>query len=184
MRKNLWSPTKWGPVVKISAARSCALEFSWFALSSHYVVKIFPWQIIELGTAVICCCFLCIVEIPWEIFRDVDIWPLEQLGLAQHIFAVLHVRFNDEMTRPLLSEWRMLKNWNGRCFTLKLSKVTRIGRQPLISGPVVNRANWRKSRKRWKAKQSTFFKGSWRVIPRLYLKRSCTWNIGLRLNEI
>ena len=141
--------------------------------------KYFRDKLLSLAQLWFAVVFWCKVEIPWEIFRDVDIWPLEQLGLAQHIFAVLHVRFNDEMTRPLLSEWRMLKNWNGRCFTLKLSKVTRIGRQPLISGPVVNRANWSKSRKRWKAKQTTFFKGSWRVIPRLYLKRSWTYQMWI-----
>ena len=41
-----------------------------------------------------------IEEIPWEIFGDVDIWPLEQLCLAQHLLAVLY-----SMTRSQQYDW-------------------------------------------------------------------------------
>ena len=48
-------------------------------------------------------------------------------------------------------KWDSITRWKARwkmgdqCFTLKLMNVTRIGRQPRISGPVVNRANCTKS---------------------------------------
>ena len=45
------------------------------------------------------------------------------------------VRFNNEMESKVKNQ----------CLTLKLMNVTRIGRQPRISGPVVNRANCTKS---------------------------------------
>ena len=77
-----------GPVAKISAARACALEFSWFELI--IVSKLFPLQIITLTQWKINYFHAKVEQIPWEIFGDVDIWPLEQLCLAQHLLPVLY----------------------------------------------------------------------------------------------
>ena len=50
-------------------------------------------------------------------------------------------------SRENVVEQENTKEKSNRFFTLKLLKVTRIGRQPRISGPVVNRANCSKWRR-------------------------------------
>ena len=59
------------PVVRISATQLCALASSWFSFIKTFAIRKNP------------------SKIPGKIFRDVDVRPLEQSCLAQHVLSVL-----------------------------------------------------------------------------------------------
>ena len=118
------------PVAKTSAARACALESSWSLM----------YQTVPVENE---------CKPSWNTLRDLRRRRYLTSSAAlpcstpppgpSHRWAV--------QSRESVVEQENTKEKSNRFFTLKLLKVTRIGRQPRISGPVVNRANCSKWRK-------------------------------------
>ena len=113
--------------------------------------------------------------IPGKIFRDVDVRPLEQSCLAQHVLSVLQgeqtlTNVDNHWQKVTRDEKKGFQPWNfGKWQELAYNR----GSQVRLSNASTKKRS--KSKKKTISIDSfTFFRVIWRVMPRLYLKRSCS----------
>ena len=122
--------------------------------------------------------------IPGKIFRDVDVRPLEQSCFAQHILSVLRDEQTltnvdnkwQTITRDEIKENRTTNDFQPwSCGKWQELAYNRGSQVRLSNAPTEKRCKLKKnSLPNISINSSTFFRGIWRVMPRLYLKRSCT----------
>ena len=130
--------------------------------------------------------------IPGKIFRDVDVRPLEQSCLAQHVLSVLQgeqtlTNVDKTSLKEKIKDKRKHEMRKRRIEQQRISnlEVVESDKNRPTTADLRSGCQTRRLKKRCKLKKNnlpnisinsfTFFRGIWRVMPRLYLKRSCTY---------